>query len=171
MVKFMFEGSRRPTSSIDGGRWVVFRLDEGRYALPLAAVHRVVRAVYVTGLPRAPVGVLGAVNVAGCILPVFDLRERFGLPARRPDVADHFLIAHTPRRTVVLAIDAAEGVIDQPLSALVPAARIAPGLEQLKGVIPLSDGLLLIQDLDRLLSAEETHSLDEALTEESLRAG
>ena len=61
---------------------VVFRLNGQRYALPLAAVERIVCAVEVTPLPGAPPVVLGVINVAGCVLPVFNIRRRFLLPER-----------------------------------------------------------------------------------------
>src|SRR5271156_4798853 len=105
-------------------QWVVFRLDEGRYALPLDAVERIVRAVHVTPMPRAPGIVLGAIDVQGRVLPVFNIRRRFGLPERPLDPADHFLIAHAAGRTVVLVIDAAQGVFEQAATAVTSAANI-----------------------------------------------
>jgi purine-binding chemotaxis protein CheW len=143
--------------------WVVFSLDAGRYALPLAAVERIVRAVEVTHLPAAPRVVLGAIDVQGRVLPVFDVRRRFGLPQRDIHPADQFVIARSAHRTVVLAVDAAEGVLQSPLSDTTSAATLATGLEHIQGVIRLPDGLVLIQDLDLFLSAAESRALDEAL--------
>ena len=150
--------------------WLVFWLDEGRYALPLAAVDRIVRAVHVTPMPRAPGIVLGAIDVQGRVLPVFDIRRKFGLPERAIDPADHFLIAHTARRTVVLVIDAAHGVVEQAATAVTPAANIAPNLEHIRGVIQLDDGLVLIHDLEHLLSTDEARVLDEALSQQASHA-
>ena len=66
---------------------VVFALDEPRYALLLSAVEKVVRAVEITPLPKAPEIVVGVINAQGRILPVLDIRKRFRLPARemKPD--------------------------------------------------------------------------------------
>jgi purine-binding chemotaxis protein CheW len=66
----------------DTTQLVVFRLDERRYALPLAAVERVVRSVTVTPLPGAPAIVLGGINVHGRVLPVLNVRRRFRMPDR-----------------------------------------------------------------------------------------
>jgi purine-binding chemotaxis protein CheW len=141
----------------------VFSLDAGRYALPLAAVERIVRAVEVTRLPSAPPTVLGAIDVQGRVLPVFNVRRRFGLPERDIDPADQFVIARSANRAVVLVVDAAQGVLQSPLSDTTSAATIATGLEHIQGVIRLPDGLVLIQDLDLFLSAAESRALDEAL--------
>jgi purine-binding chemotaxis protein CheW len=142
----------------------VFSLDAGRYALPLAAVERIVRAVEITRLPGAPPVVLGAIDVQGRVLPVFNLRRRFGLPEREVDPGDQFMIARSAKRSVVLVIDGARDVLQSTASDTISAARIATGLEHIQGVIRLPDGLVLIQDLDLFLSAAESRALDEALS-------
>ena len=149
----------------------MFSLDAGRYALPLAAVDRIVRAVEVTHLPTAPPIVRGAIDVQGRVLPVFDLRRRFGLPERDIDPADQFVIARSANRTVVLVVDTAQGVVQSPLSDTTSAASIASGLEHIRGVIRLPDGLVLIQDLDLFLSAAESRALDEALERGAAHGG
>ena len=152
-------------------QWVVFRLDRGRYALPLAAVDRIVRAVHVTALPLGPDIVLGAIDVEGRVLPVFNIRRRFRLPERTIEPADHFLIARTARRTVVLAIDTAQGVLERAAADVIHAASIAPDLEHLQGVIQLEDGLVLIHDLEQFLSPDEARMLDEAMNRRTSHAG
>lgn len=142
---------------------VVFALDAQRFALPLAAVRRIVRAVELTPLPGAPDIVLGAIDLAGRVVPVLDMRKRFGLPEREVDPSDHFLIAATPRREMALVIDEARGVVECERSAVMAASRISPGLEWIDGVLRLDDGLVLIHDLDTFLSLDEARSLDETV--------
>jgi purine-binding chemotaxis protein CheW len=142
---------------------VVFRLGEQRYALPLAAVERIVRAVEVTPLPGAPAIVLGAIDVEGRVLPVLNLWRRFLLPEREVRPVDQFLIAWTDRRMVALVMDEAQGVIEREQSAVIGSDRIVPGLEQFQGVVKLDDGLVLIHDLEKFLSLDEVRTLDEAM--------
>jgi purine-binding chemotaxis protein CheW len=146
---------------------VVFRLDEQRYALPLPVVDRIVRAVELTPLPRGPVIVLGIVDMAGQVLPVIDVRQKFGLPESPLTPAHHLLIAQTDRRSVALVIDEAQGLIEVPEADIVNTVEIVPNVEQIGGAVRLSDGLVLIQDLEKLLSLEEERGLDEALKETS----
>ena len=150
---------------VEHSQLVILRLDEQRYALPLALVERIVRAVEVTPLPKSPDIVVGAIVVAGSVLPVLDIRRRFGLPEREISPADQFLIAHTDHRTVVLVVDEVQGVIERPLTEIVGSAQIVPGLEQIHGVIKLEDGLVLIHDLEKFLSLDEERSLDKAMRE------
>ena len=146
---------------------VVFRLDERRYALPLAVVERVVRAVDVTPLPKASPIVLGAINVHGRVLPVLNVRKRFLMPEREIGPADWFLLAHTARHTVVLVVDESEGVVERTQAEVVLSTQIVPGLDHFPGVLRLDDGLVLIHDLERFLSLDEARALDEAMDEAS----
>ena len=152
-------------------QWVVFRLEQTRYALALAAVERIVRAVAITPLPKAPPIVLGVIDVEGQILPVLNLRRRFRLPEREMGPSDQFIIARTVPRTVTLCIDAAEGVIERPTHTIVQPDSIVPGLDHLQGVIQLEDGLVLIHDLEQFLALDEARALDKALKRETARGG
>lgn len=150
----------------EASKAVVFSLDMQRYAMPLDGVERIVRAAEVTVLPQAPDIVLGVIDIEGRVLPVLNLRRKIGLPEREIGPDDQFLLARTRQRTVVLAIDAAQEVIECPASAIIAPRSIVPHLEQIRGVIQLEDGLALIYDLDRFLSLDEERALDAALQEE-----
>jgi purine-binding chemotaxis protein CheW len=142
---------------------VMFVLDDVAYALRLAAVERVARMASVTPLPKAPEIVMGIVNVRGRIIPVFDIRRRFRLPAREFAVTDQLVIVRTARRAAAVAADAVTGVREYSDEAVVKAEHVLPGLEYVEGVAKLADGLVLIHDLDKFLSLEEEESLHRAL--------
>ena len=150
--------------SQDGlSRLVVFTLDDQRYALRLETVERIVRLVEVTPLPKAPEIVLGVVNVQGRILPVVNIRRRFRLPEREEDLRDQLILARTSRRSVALVVDAVGGVVEGPGEEVIPVGRIVSGTEYVDGVVKLSDGLILIHDLEKFLSLEEEKKLGKAL--------
>lgn len=144
-------------------QWVVFGLDTIRIAVPLAVVERIVRAAAVTTLPRAPGMVMGVINVAGCVLPVLNVRRKFRLPEREVHPGDHFLIARTERGSMILVIDVAYGVVEQ--SATVIDTALAPDKdsEHIGGALVAPDGLVLVHDLNRFLSADDAQQLDEAM--------
>jgi purine-binding chemotaxis protein CheW len=114
--------------------------------------------------------VLGAIDVEGQVLPVFNLRRRFQLPERAIGPADHFLIARTTRGAVVLVIDSAQGLLDCPATPLIDAQSVGPN-RHISGVIQLEDGLVLIQDLEHFLSPDEARTLDEAMNAQVSNAG
>ncbi|HYS43652.1 MAG TPA: chemotaxis protein CheW [Geobacteraceae bacterium] len=147
----------------DSDQLVVFTLDEHRYALSLSVVERAVRMVEITPLPKAPEIVLGAINLAGRIVPVLNIRKRFQLNEQQPALGDHLLIARTPGRTVALAVDAVDSVVQRSPDEVIAPPTIVPGLEYLAGVVKLADGMLFIHDLDRFLSLEEEEALATAI--------
>ena len=144
---------------------VVFTLDEQRYALPLSAVERVVRAVEITPLPKAPEVVLGVIDAQGQVIPVVDVRRRFRLPSRPVDEDDRFILARTSRRRVALVADSVAGVHEPADREVTSAEQELPFAEHIQGVAKTPHGLILIHDLDRFLSLDEEQQLDAALPE------
>jgi purine-binding chemotaxis protein CheW len=146
---------------------VPFLLDDQRYALHLGVVERVIPAVEITPLPKAPEIVLGLINIRGKIIPTLNMRRRFRLPERETELKDHFIIANTSKRTLAIPADMVSGVIQVSDEEITEAMDILPGLEYVEGVVRLKEGLLLIHDLERFLSLEEETILDEALSDRS----
>jgi len=146
------------------GQLVVFGLDEQQYALRLSAVEQIVRVVEITSLPKAPEIILGAVNIRGRIVPVFDIRARFRLTKREFLLSDHLIVAHTKKRAVALVVDKVTSVVAKTDEDVIDAQHISPGLEYLEGVVKLEDGLVFIHDLETFLSVAEEIQLEEAMS-------
>jgi purine-binding chemotaxis protein CheW len=142
-------------------RFVRFALGDLDFALALASVDRVVRAVAIAPLPGAPSAILGLVTVHGEVLPVADVRRRFGLTPRAVDPGDHLVIARTARRRLGLAVVAARGVVE--CEDVIDPALVVPGLEHVHGIARTQDGLLIVHDLDRFLALDEEAALTRAL--------
>lgn len=144
---------------------VSFVIVEQQYALPLSVVERVLPMVAVSPLPHAPSIALGVINLHGQVIPVLDIRRRLGFPTRDYGLTAHLLVARTHRRTLALPVDEVWGVQEVPAEAVVPPHAILPHLGHVAGIVMLTDGLLVIQDLEDFLSLEEERRLTEALTE------
>lgn len=147
----------------DGLALVAFRLDARRFALPLEAVERVLPMVAVAPLPRAPAVALGVVTLGDRIVPVVDLRRRFGQPPGVYGRRAHLLLVRTPRRQLLVPADEVLGPLRIPAGAVTPPAAVLPGLGPLRGLVALPDGILYIQDLEALLALDEETQLDRAL--------
>jgi purine-binding chemotaxis protein CheW len=139
---------------------VSFAVDGRRLGLELGVVERVVAMVAISPLARAPDAVLGAVDVGGTIVPVYDLRRRLGLPAREYGPDASLLLVRTANRMVAVPADEVDGV--RTVEAPADAEAVVPGLEHVAGLATLDDGLLMIQDLDDFLTTDEERQLAEA---------
>lgn len=149
-------------------RLVVFALARQRYGLALTAVERVLPMVAVSPLPGCPAAVLGAINVHGEIVAVVDLRQCFGLPAGEYGPGARLLLARTPQRVVGLPVDEVVGMVELPEDAVVEPDAVTAGIAHVSGIAKLADGVLLIQDLDSLLSGEEERVLAASLGNEQI---
>ncbi len=151
-------------SLIPGGTIVLFTLDGSFYALDLSTVERIIRAVEITPLPKAPEIVLGVINMQGRILTVLDIRKRFRLPPHEISVDDRFIIALASKRQVALVVDSVTGIRELTENQIVNAGKTLPFAKYLKGVAKLEDGLVLIHDLGQFLSLGEEKKLNAALS-------
>jgi chemotaxis signal transduction protein len=144
---------------------VVFTLAGQSYALPLAAVERVLPMVAWAPLPQAPAVALGVINVHGRIIAVCDIRQRFGLPVRAYGLTDHLLVVRTRHHALALPVDQVAGVQEVNRDAIAPPAAVLPHLGHIAGLVSLPTGILLIQDLDVFLALDEEQQLTRALEE------
>ncbi len=107
---------------------VVFKLDGQNFALRLAAVERIELAFEIALLPNMPENELGIINLKGQIVPVFNVRRRFGLPDRDVDPCGLLIFAPTERRQVAKPVDAVGEVMETESHNLIATDDIVPGL-------------------------------------------
>lgn len=121
--------------------------------------------VAVSPLPNAPAVALGAINFHGSVIPVVDIRRRFGFPPRDYGITAHLLVARTSRRTLAVPVDEVLGVKEVAAETVTAPDAVLPGIGHVAGIVALADGLLLIHDLDTFLSLDEEQRLREAIEE------
>lgn len=146
-----------------GEHFVVFSLDDNRYALRISEVERIVHTIAITPLPETPQIVFGVIKVQEKIIPVINIRKRFGLPDRGINLNDQIIITRTPKRFLALVVDAVNEVLELKDLRTVAAEEILPSLRYMTGIIQTEGGLVIINDLDQFLSLEEEEVLDSAL--------
>jgi len=144
---------------------VTFKLDDQEYALDIANVVQVVRMVATTPMPEAPKIVRGVINVRGKVIPVIDVRKRFNLPTRTYDLDTQLLIAQTNGRLMALIVDAVSELLTMPAGSIEPPSEIAPQMKRLSAVGKLDDRLLLVLDLNRILTFEEERRLEAVMAD------
>ena len=144
-------------------RWVLMAVDGQNYALPLAAVDRVLRMVEVTPLPGAPEVVEGVIDIQGEVVPVVSIRRRLGLTHRRVEISDSLVVAHARNRRLAVIAESVLGVAERSGDDVVSTSGIARDNQYIEGVLKTGDGLVLIQDLDKFFSFEEESALERAM--------
>lgn len=139
----------------------VFNLREQPYAIDIMKIKQIIRPLKITKLPKAPDFMEGVVNLRGVVIPVIDMRKRFALPPRESEEETKVIIAAVDRKIVGIIVDDVSEVISVPRSEIQPPPRVIRGVEAeyLLGVCRHEDDILMILNLDEILTAEEKVTL------------
>jgi len=141
---------------------VVFELENEAYGVDIAVVEGIIKMQEITRLPRAPHFMEGITNLRGAVVPVIDLRKRFGLPPQEPTRDTRIVIANMNGTQVGLIVDAVSQVIRVPQDAIEPPPQLTMTVNSafIKSVAKLEKRLVILLDLDKVLSAEEKEFLE-----------
>ena len=138
--------------STDEIQLVVFELGDERYGLDIATVYEIIRHQPITAVPQAPAFVEGVINLRGRIIPVVDLRDRFGMTAGDLTKASRIVVCEAAGTRVGLVVDGVSEVLMVPADAIEPTPDVAAGHEAgyLRGIAKLGERLIILLDLDGL---------------------
>jgi purine-binding chemotaxis protein CheW len=135
-------------------QFVVFELGQERYGAPIERVREIIRPPEITRVPRAPEFVEGVINLRGRIVPVVNLRRRFGFPECAATHATRIVVVvDEAGATVGLVVDAVAEVARIHPDAVEPAGAIVASLDNdfLRGIVKRPDDLIVLLDVDRVL--------------------
>jgi len=135
---------------------VGFRVGQQSYALPIAAVREIVRPPEITAVPQAPEHVAGVMNLRGRILPVVDLRKRFGQPVAGSS-KNRVLVIEMDGKLIGLLVDAASEVLKISPEAMEPSPRLFGENNEryVTGIARHLGRLVILLDPDKLLPERE----------------
>ncbi|MDA8130487.1 MAG: chemotaxis protein CheW [Elusimicrobia bacterium] len=136
-------------------QFIVFSLDENRYALPISRVERIVRAFEPAPLPRGPSELAGLLNFRGRAVPLLDIRRFFGLPGRELGPADYFILVTAAAGNCAITADSAPELAAGRPEDLLPAGEIFPELGCVERVLRTGDGLIPVCDAARFPGGRE----------------
>lgn len=142
---------------------VVFVMENEEFACSIQNVREVLKMIKVTPLPRSLDFVEGVINMRGEVLPVIDLRKRFGLPEAERTDESRIIIVEVEERMVGLIVDSVSEVISLDNKQIQEAPNQVAGgkTDLITGVGKVDDRMLIILDLDRILTSEEQIALDD----------
>jgi purine-binding chemotaxis protein CheW len=145
---------------------VTFTVGAAEYGLGISSITEVIRPLPVTPLPHMPLFIEGVINLRGVIIPVVDLRKRFGAPVEQDNARSQrmLIIRGAARGLLGLAVDGVREVLLVPESSIAAAPEEATGkgADFIAGVAKVTDRLVVLIDISRILSVEERASLTEA---------
>ncbi|GAP09722.1 CheW protein [Bellilinea caldifistulae] len=140
---------------------VVFELENEKYGVDIASVEGIIKMQEITRLPHAPEFIEGITNLRGTIVPVVDLRTRFGLPRKEPTRDTRIVIANMDSSKVGIIVDAVTQVIRVPEDKIEPPPQMSVTINSafIKNIAKLESELVILLDLGKVLSTEEREAL------------
>lgn len=143
--------------------YVLFHVGDTQYAVAAAHVEQLEMIEELTRVPGSPPFLEGMVYLRGRVVPVINLRVRFGLPAVAFDMSSRLIVVRLDKRLVALAVDNAREYRSFPDGALEPAPEALMGYEAdyLTGVFHQDKRLILVLDVPRLLESTALPTIKE----------
>ena len=143
---------------------VGFRIGDETYGVQIGSVREIVRVPEITAVPNAPELIEGVINLRGRIIPVMDLRKRFGSSPSQSDKKNRILVVELDNRLLGLIVSSASEVLKIPPSEIEPpGALFAEGESSyVTGVGKLKGRLVILLDIAKLLRQPEYRKLEEA---------
>jgi purine-binding chemotaxis protein CheW len=142
---------------------ISFMVGDEEYGLDILRVKEVIRVREITRLPKAPSFVKGIINLRGDVIPIIDLRDKFGLPAQDQTADTRVIVVDVEGKLVGMVVDSASQVVRIPADQIDPPPPIVGGLsaEFVRGVGKMEDRLIILLDIDRILTMREKLALDQ----------
>jgi purine-binding chemotaxis protein CheW len=143
---------------------VGFRIGRETFGLPISIVREIVRVPEITSVPNAPDYIEGVINLRGRIIPIVDLRKRFGDKTVEANKKNRIVVVELETRVIGLIVHSASEVLRIPPSEIeAPHNVFQEGeLNYITGVGKLNGRLVILLDLSRILQRGELRRLDEA---------
>ncbi|KMK74737.1 chemotaxis protein CheW [Alkalihalobacillus pseudalcaliphilus] len=135
---------------------IAFRIEQEDYAIPVEYIQSIERMLPITRIPNADSFMKGVMNLRGVIIPVIDLRLRFGIAEKNNDDATRILVIQKDEIDFGLIVDEAKDVFDIENSDIEPTPEVVGSnqVSYLNGVVKIGDKMYTILNLEKLIDKE-----------------
>ncbi|WP_277641077.1 chemotaxis protein CheW [Wolinella succinogenes] len=147
-----------------GVRFLTFFLEGEHYGIEIHRVKEIIAWIKVTKIPKAPAYIRGVMNLRGNIIPVLDLRAKFGLPFREPDMQTSIVVVSISGISIGLVVDRVDEVINTDKEHLVAPPKFNAKIDAsaISQMIQGDFGVVAVLSLESIFSQEELEKLDNA---------
>ena len=140
---------------------VVFELADEYYGVEIAAVEGIIKMQTITAVPHAPDFVEGVTNLRGSVLPVLDLRKRFGMTKTDNTKETRIVVVELGGNSVGMVVDGVSEVLRVPENAIEPPSPLVTSADSafITGIAKVDERLVILLDLSKVLSTDESAAL------------
>jgi len=162
-------GGAPPRTEDRAGKYLTFRLAREEFAIQVLKVREIMGIQDITAVPHTPSYVKGVINLRGKVIPVVDLRLKFGLPEMEYDRRTCIIVVQIQHQSAVLLtgiiVDAVSEVLNIAASEIEDTPDFGDGVETpyLLGMAKTKGKVKILLDIDRVLTAQELQGLNSFL--------
>ncbi|MFO0744415.1 MAG: chemotaxis protein CheW [Myxococcota bacterium] len=146
-------GARQASLGL-GQKYLTFVLDDVRYGIKVEHVVEIIGVQRITRVPDSPGYVKGVINLRGRVIPVVDVRLRFGLFEREHDSRTCIIVIRVPSGDVGLIVDTVQEVLDVATENIEPVPAMSASMEDVvAGMAKVADSVIILLSVERLVGA------------------
>jgi purine-binding chemotaxis protein CheW len=151
-----------------GREYLSFALGDSQYCIDILKVQEIRTYEAPTRIANTPEFIKGVMNLRGNIVPIIDLRMKFGLPEPRYDTQTVVIVLNVAKRTVGVVVDGVSDVVAVPAADIKPPPEFGGALDTryLQGLATVGGQMLILIDIERLMSSRDMAIVDEASAQE-----
>ncbi len=141
---------------------VGFVIEKEEYAIDILLVQEIIHKQEIVAVPGSPDFMEGIISIRGKIIPVIDLRKRFGFPPQEDSDSSRIIVLNIQGKTIGIVVDQVSEVLHLSENSISPPPRItiSKSKEYIEGIGQLQDRLIIILDIKNLLTSSELSQLD-----------
>jgi purine-binding chemotaxis protein CheW len=144
-----------------GGKYLALRLAGETYGLQILDVREIIMMMDITSVPRTPAFIKGVINLRGRVIPVMDLRSKFGLPAAEEGAERCIVVVTLGGADMGLIVDSVLEVTDIAAEAVEPTPSFGAGINTdfILGLGKTGDRVTILLDLENVLTRAEFEAI------------
>lgn len=145
-----------------------FKIDEERYAADIMLIREIILYRKVMPFPKAPDFIDGIINLRGKVIPVVDMRKRLGLTPKEPGSDTRIIIVKFKGMDIGMIVDSVDKVLRVGNRGIQPSPDILRNIEAeyLAGIVMDGEEMVIVLDLEKVLSSDERLKLEETVNSE-----
>jgi len=141
---------------------VSFKIGEEEFGIDILKVQEINKMTQITKVPNAPYFVEGVINLRGRVIPIIDLRTRLGIDRKEYDKNTRIIVVEISEKTIGFIVDAVSEVLRIQKNITEQPPELVTGIDSryITAVAKLEDRLLILLDLDKLLTLEQQNLVE-----------
>jgi purine-binding chemotaxis protein CheW len=156
--------STQVQGAAQGGKYLTFSLADEEYGLEILKVREIIGIMDITAVPQMPAYVKGVINLRGKVIPVIDLRLKFGLPPAEYTDQTCIVVVDVGTLTGII-VDTVQEVLDIETAQIDPPPPLGANVDTtfILGLGKVKDEVKILLDLDKVMSTEELREIEEGI--------